>query len=37
MEKEMNDIYNLDFCDLDYKWKFFDPNPLLKYDEKNRS
>lgn len=35
MEKEMKDIYNLDLCDLDYKWKNFDPNPLLKYDEKN--
>lgn len=36
MEKEIKDIYNLALCDLDYKWKNFDPNPLLKYDEINK-
>jgi len=36
MEEEIKDIYNLDLCELDHKWKNFDPNPLLKYDEENK-
>lgn len=36
MEEEFTDIYNLMMCDLDKQWINFNPNPSLKYDEKNK-
>ncbi len=36
MEEKFTDIYNLRMCDLDKQWINFNPNPLLKYDEKNK-
>ena len=36
MEKEFTDIYNLRMCDLGKIWRNFNPNPSLKYDEKNK-
>jgi hypothetical protein len=36
IEGEFKDIYNLRMCDSVNVWKNFNPNPLLKYDKKNK-
>jgi hypothetical protein len=34
MKEELSDIYNVQMCNYN-RWKYFNPNALLKYDARN--